>query len=65
MGRYGLNGDAHLVLHRVHRESSQNLLTSDTAKWAGRLARPAFPTPPAQHRARTFPGGRGARARLN
>jgi len=46
MGRYGLNGDAHLVLHRVPRESSQNLLTSDTAKWAGRLARPGLSDSP-------------------
>jgi len=37
MGRYGVNGDAHLVLQRVHRDSSQNLFRLDTAKWVGRL----------------------------
>lgn len=38
MGRYGVNGDARVVLSRVHRVSSQCLLQSGAAKRAGGLA---------------------------
>jgi hypothetical protein len=40
MGRYGLNDDAQLVLHRCQRGSLQHLLSSNSQEWASPLTLP-------------------------